>query len=199
DAEKYMLGHPSDFHYLNQSKTYELDGVSNAEEYTKTRRAMDIVGISQEEQEAIFRTLAAILHLGNIEFSPGKEHDSSVIKDEKSRSHLQMAAKLFKCDVQLLVTTLCTRSIQTHEGIIIKALDCGASVAGRDTLAKTVYAQLFDWLVEKINRSVGQDPDSQIQIGVLDIYGFECFKQNREHNRLLCLLKGGDKGYWKPF
>lgn len=50
DAEKYKLGHPSDFHYLNQSKTYELDGVSNAEEYTKTRRAMDIVGISQEEQ-----------------------------------------------------------------------------------------------------------------------------------------------------
>ncbi|KAJ8542159.1 hypothetical protein K7X08_017025 [Anisodus acutangulus] len=178
DAEKYKLGHPSDFHYLNQSKTYELDGVSNAEEYTKTRRAMDIVGISQEEQEAIFRTLAAILHLGNIEFSPGKEHDSSVIKDEKSRSHLQMAAKLFKCDVQLLVNSLCTRSIQTHEGIIIKALDCGAAVAGRDTLAKTVYAQLFDWLVEKINRSVGQDPDSQIQIGVLDIYGFECFKQN---------------------
>ncbi|XP_019258831.1 PREDICTED: myosin-15 [Nicotiana attenuata] len=178
DAEKYKLGNPSDFHYLNQSKTYELDGVSNAEEYIKTRRAMDIVGITQEEQEAIFRTLAAILHLGNIEFSPGKEHDSSVIKDEKSGFHLQMAAKLFTCDDQLLVTTLCTRSIQTHEGIIIKALDCSAAVAGRDTLAKTVYAQLFDWLVEKINRSVGQDPDSRIQIGVLDIYGFECFKQN---------------------
>lgn len=47
-------------------------------------------------QEAIFCTLAAILHLGNIEFSPGKEHDSSVIKDEKSRFHLQMAANLFK-------------------------------------------------------------------------------------------------------
>lgn len=50
DAERYKLGHPSDFHYLNQSKTYELDGVSNAEEYIKTRRAMDIVGITQEEQ-----------------------------------------------------------------------------------------------------------------------------------------------------
>ena len=47
-------------------------------------------------QEAIFSTLAAILHLGNVEFSPGKEHDSSVIKDEKSRFHLQMAANLFR-------------------------------------------------------------------------------------------------------
>lgn len=34
-------------------------------------------------------------------------------------------------------------------------------------------------LVDKINRSVGQDLNSQVQIGVLDIYGFECFKDNR--------------------
>ncbi|MFS7944635.1 putative myosin ATPase [Helianthus anomalus] len=178
DADNYKLGHPSNFHYLNQSTVYELEGVSSAEEYVKTRRAMDIVGISNDEQEAIFRTLAAILHLGNIEFSPGKEHDSSMVKDEKSNFHLQTAANLFMCDAKHLLATLCTRSIQTREGIIIKALDCDAAVASRDALAKTVYARLFDWLVEKINRSVGQDSNSQMQIGVLDIYGFECFKHN---------------------
>ncbi|KAB5553062.1 hypothetical protein DKX38_010373 [Salix brachista] len=178
DAEKYKLDNPHHFHYLNQSKIYELDGVSNAEEYIKTRRAMDIVGISNEDQEAIFRILAAILHLGNIEFSPGKEHDSSTVQDEKSSFHMQMAADLFMCDANLLFATLCTRTIQTREGNIIKALDCNAAVASRDALAKTVYARLFDWLVEKVNRSVGQDPTSQIQVGVLDIYGFECFKYN---------------------
>ncbi|OMO86451.1 hypothetical protein COLO4_21149 [Corchorus olitorius] len=145
DAEKYKLGHPSHFYYLNQSKTYELEGVSSAEEYMKTRRAMDIVGISHEDQEAIFRTLAAILHLGNIEFSPGREHDSSVIKDQKSTFHMQMAADLFRCDVNLLLATLSTRTIQTREGSIVKALDCNAAMASRDALAKTVYARLFDW------------------------------------------------------
>ncbi|CAM8910154.1 unnamed protein product [Rhodiola kirilowii] len=178
DAEKYKLGHPSHFHYLNQSKTYELDGMSNAEEYLKTRRAMDIVGISHDDQEAIFRTLAGILHLGNVEFSPGKEHDSSVIKDQNSNFHLQMAATFFMCDVNLLLSTLCTRTIHTREGAIVKALDCNAAVANRDTLAKTVYARLFDLLVQKINTSVGQDSTSEVQIGVLDIYGFECFKNN---------------------
>ncbi|XP_068659158.1 myosin-15 isoform X2 [Aristolochia californica] len=178
DAEKYKLGHPSNFHYLNQSRTIELDGVSNAQEYLKTRRAMDIVGISFDEQDAIFRVLAAILHLGNIEFSPGKEHDSSTLKDQKSGFHLQMAASLMMCETNLLLTTLCTRSIQTLEGNIVKALDWVAAIANRDALAKTMYARLFDWLVEKINRSVGQDPDSSLQIGVLDIYGFECFKNN---------------------
>ncbi|URD93545.1 DIL domain [Musa troglodytarum] len=175
DADKYKLGHPSSFHYLNQSNSYELDGVSNAEEYLKTRRAMDIVGISVDDQEAIFRTLAAILHLGNVEFSPGKEHDSSTIKDSISYFHLQTAADLFMCNPDLMISTLCTRAIQTREGIIIKALDCAAAAANRDALAKTVYSRL---LVEIINKSVGQDLDSKIQIGVLDIYGFECFQNN---------------------
>jgi myosin-5 len=39
--------------------------------------------------------VAAILHLGNIEFSKGKEMDSSMPKDEKSQFHLQTAAELF--------------------------------------------------------------------------------------------------------
>ncbi|CAI0419969.1 unnamed protein product [Linum tenue] len=50
DKEKYKLGSPKSFHYLNQSKCYELDGVNDAHEYLETRRAMDIVGIGEEEQ-----------------------------------------------------------------------------------------------------------------------------------------------------
>ncbi|XP_066375076.1 protein OPAQUE1-like isoform X4 [Miscanthus floridulus] len=178
DADKYKLAHPRNFYYLNQSHMYELEGVSDAEEYLKTRRAMDIVGICFSDQEAIFRIVAAILHLGNIEFSPGKEFDSSVIKDEKCKFHLQMAADLLMVDASLLLSTLCYRTIKTPEGNIIKAVDSSAAVIGRDTLAKTVYARLFDWLVDNINKSIGQDKESRSQIGVLDIYGFECFKYN---------------------
>uniref|UniRef100_A0A0E0EXD4 Myosin motor domain-containing protein n=1 Tax=Oryza meridionalis TaxID=40149 RepID=A0A0E0EXD4_9ORYZ len=178
DADKYKLAHPRNFNYLNQSHTYELEGVNEAEEYLKTRRAMDIVGISFSHQEAIFRTVAAILHLGNIEFSPGKEFDSSAIKDEKSKFHLQMAADLLMVDGSLLLSTLCYRTIKTPEGNIVKAVDSSAAAISRDALAKTIYAQLFDWLVDNINMSIGQDMESRALIGVLDIYGFECFKYN---------------------
>ena len=41
-------------------------------------------------------------------------------------------------------------------------------------------------IVAKINRSVGQDINSKIQIGVLDIYGFECFKDNRYVGFIIC-------------
>lgn len=50
DIAKYKLGNPKSFHYLNQSNCYELDGVNDAHEYLATRRAMDIVGISDQEQ-----------------------------------------------------------------------------------------------------------------------------------------------------
>jgi myosin-5 len=94
EVEKYKLGNPKTFHYLNQSNCYELVGVSDAHEYLATRRAMDIVGISTQEQDAIFRVVAAILHIGNIEFAKGKEVDSSVLKDDKSKFHLDTTAEL---------------------------------------------------------------------------------------------------------
>ncbi|KAJ4953949.1 hypothetical protein NE237_030781 [Protea cynaroides] len=178
DIVKYKLGHPKSFHYLNQSNCYELDGVNDTHEYRATRRAMDVVGISDQEQEAIFRVVAAILHLGNIDFAKGKEIDSSVVKDEKSRFHLNMTAELLMCNAQSLEDALIKRAMVTPEEVITRTLDPVAAVVSRDGFAKTVYSRLFDWLVDKINNSIGQDPNSKSIIGVLDIYGFESFKCN---------------------
>ncbi|CAL5437955.1 unnamed protein product [Camellia sinensis] len=179
--EKYKLGNPKLFHYLNQSNCYELDGINDSHEYLATKRAMDVVGISEEEQDAIFRVVAAVLHLGNIEFAKGEEIDSSVIKDETSRFHLNMTAELLKCDAKSLEDALIKRVMVTPEEIITRTLDPVAALGSRDALAKTVYSRLFDWLVEKINISIGQDPNSKSIIGVLDIYGFESFKHNSFH------------------
>ncbi|CAL9036916.1 unnamed protein product [Musa banksii] len=177
-VEKYKLGKPSSFHYLNQSNCYELVGVSDAHDYLATRRAMDIVGISAQEQDAIFRVVAGILHLGNIDFTKGQEIDSSVLKDDKSKFHLKMTAELLMCDSEALEGALCKRVMITPEEVIKRPLDPHAATISRDGLAKTIYSRLFDWLVDKINVSIGQDPTSKSLIGVLDIYGFESFKTN---------------------
>jgi hypothetical protein len=46
----------------------------------------------------------------------------------------------------------------------------------RDALAKALYASLFEWLVEQINKSlsVGKRRTGR-SISILDIYGFESF------------------------
>uniref|UniRef100_A0A6M2FA78 Myosin motor domain-containing protein n=1 Tax=Populus davidiana TaxID=266767 RepID=A0A6M2FA78_9ROSI len=178
EIEKYKLGNPKSFHYLNQSNCYELVGVSDAQEYITTRRAMDVVGINVKEQDAIFRVVAAILHLGNINFEKDEDIDSAVVKDEQSLFHLQMTAELLMCDPLSLEDALCKRVMITPEEIIKRSLDPHAAAVSRDGLAKTIYSRLFEWLVDKINVSIGQDPNSKCLIGILDIYGFESFKAN---------------------
>ena len=56
-------------------------------------------------------------------------------------------------------------------GPIVSPLDGRAATDNRDSLAKMVYSRMFDWLVQKINAAIGQDPDALAIVGVLDIYG----------------------------
>lgn len=48
----------------------------------------------------------------------------------------------------------------------------------RDALAKHIYSQLFNWIVDEINKSLEFHGQRQSFIGVLDIYGFETFETN---------------------
>nr|FAA04055.1 TPA: myosin XI subclass 2 isoform 1 [Chara braunii] len=178
DAERLKLGPPDSFHYLNQSKCVEVGAIDDCKEYQLTREAMDIVGITTEEQEAIFRTIAAVLHLGNIEFNSG-ESEASEVSTEKSKFHLKAAADMLMCDEEMLEKSLTTRIMKaTRTESITKILNKSQATDNRDALARTIYAKLFDWLVNKVNKSIGQDPHSTVLIGVLDIYGFESFEIN---------------------
>ncbi|KAF3946025.1 hypothetical protein CMV_027661 [Castanea mollissima] len=90
----------------------------------------------ESREEAIFRVVAAVLHLGNINFPKGKEIDSSVIKDEKSRFHLNMTAELLRCDAQSLEDALIKLVMVTPEEIITRTLDPENAIASRDAIAK---------------------------------------------------------------
>ncbi|CAI5502052.1 unnamed protein product, partial [Closterium sp. Naga37s-1] len=164
------------FHYLNQSRCFDLQGKSsNAEEYGKTRSAMRVIGISEEEQLSILRLLAAVLHLGNVEF---REKGDKLRIAKHTDATLDTVASLLSCDRKKLQDSLCTVKRKVGGETIKSALDVKAATVRRDTLAKTLYSKLFDWIVQKVNRSIGQDPRAMAIIGVLDIYGFEHFKIN---------------------
>eukprot|EP00518_Triparma_eleuthera_P023171 CAMPEP_0197570182 /NCGR_PEP_ID=MMETSP1320-20131121/40266_1 /TAXON_ID=91990 /ORGANISM="Bolidomonas sp., Strain RCC2347" /LENGTH=83 /DNA_ID=CAMNT_0043132603 /DNA_START=61 /DNA_END=309 /DNA_ORIENTATION=- len=73
------------------------------------------------------------------------------------------------------------------------SLNLEQATDARDGLARDVYGRLFDWIVGSVNESIesraeaakdaAQQPDRSfsgrvLDIGVLDIFGFECFKRN---------------------
>ncbi|CAL5325684.1 unnamed protein product [Camellia sinensis] len=99
---------------------------------------------SELSGDAIFRVVAAILHLGNVEFTKGKEIDSSVLKDDKSKFHLQTATDLLMCDLGALEDALLKHEMITPEEVIKRSLDPIQATVSRDGLAKTIYYRLFD-------------------------------------------------------
>lgn len=44
-----------------------------------------------------------------------------------------------------------------------------------ESVSKTVYARLFDWIVARVNEQIRCDEACASFIGVLDIFGFEVF------------------------
>ena len=179
ERKELRLKTPADYHYTNQSSCYTLKGMDNAEEYAATRHAMDVVGISKHDQESVMRVVAGILHLGNVTFKGSDDADDGCeLADDQSKAALNDAAAVMMIDAERLAKALKTRTIVTRDGSIEKPLDAAAAASSRDSLAKTLYSRLFDWLVAKINESIGQDAESDTFIGVLDIYGFESFKTN---------------------
>ena len=48
---------------------------------------MTLVGIPVEQQDACFRLVAAVLHLGNLEFVDAGDADSSTVAPAGGRSH----------------------------------------------------------------------------------------------------------------
>ncbi|KAL2463236.1 Myosin-6 [Forsythia ovata] len=181
DIEKYKLENPRTFHYLNQTNCYELDGVDDSKEYLSTRRAMEVVGISSDEQDAIFRVVAAILHLGNIEFAKESETDASQPKDDQSRFHLKTAAELFMCDEKSLEDSLCKRVIVTRDETITKSLDPDAAAISRDALAKIHVFKMEqeEYTKEEIDWSYIEFVDNQDILDLIEkqAYKSDCYSQ----------------------
>ena len=178
EREAFKLKPAEEYKYLAQSTCFEIGDVPNKESYKRTREAMSVVGMSEEEQLCVFRVVAIVLHLGNVVFVPDSEDDEKCVLAEDSLESLQSAAELLGTQSDLLTKALSTRTRKTFDGEIVSPLNAAAATHSRDSLSKTIYSKLFDWIVEKINASIGQDENSKLTIGVLDIYGFEQFKRN---------------------
>ncbi|OVA20205.1 IQ motif [Macleaya cordata] len=174
--EKLNLKMASEYNYLRQSDCLTIDDVDDAGRFQMLMEALDIVQLSKEDQENIFSMLAALLWLGNISFQViDNENHVEVVEDEAVTS----TAKLMGCNVQDLLLALSTRQIQAGKDNIVQKLTLSQAIDTRDALAKSIYACLFDWLVQQINKSleVGKRCTGR-SISILDIYGFESFKKN---------------------
>ncbi|NWS90183.1 MYO3A protein, partial [Toxostoma redivivum] len=142
-----------------------------------------VIGFTLEELGSVYSVLAAILNVGNIEFSAVvSEHmiDKSNISNPVA---LENCASLLCIQADELQEALTSHCVVTRGETIIRPNTVEKATDVRDAMAKALYGRLFSWIVNRINTLLKPDKhlsenDDGLNIGILDIFGFENFKKN---------------------
>ncbi|XP_063299081.1 unconventional myosin-VI isoform X4 [Pelobates fuscus] len=206
--EKLFLNSPDHFRYLNRGCTRYFATKDTDKQILKNRKspeylkqgslkdpllddhgdfnrmcvAMKKIGLDDTEKLDLFRVVAGVLHLGNIDFEEaGSTSGGCNLKNQSSNS-LQCCSKLLGLDEDDLRVSLTSRVMLTTaggtKGTVIKVpLKVEQANNARDALAKAVYSRLFDHVVNRVNQCFPFETSSFF-IGVLDIAGFEYFEHN---------------------
>ncbi|XP_050300495.1 unconventional myosin ID isoform X2 [Anthonomus grandis grandis] len=170
---------PDQYNYVKQGNSARVDGINDKLLFRDVTTSLGTLMFNKEDQDTLWRVVAAILHLGNVEFDIVEEKLTI-----RNMNHVDHVASLLKVQKTDLVNALCERVIATRGDIMRKEHTDSEATYGRDALAKAVYERLFDWIVKRINSAIAVDPGNLRKvyqsslIGVLDIYGFEIFDNN---------------------
>uniref|UniRef100_A0AAZ3SCF8 Myosin VAa n=1 Tax=Oncorhynchus tshawytscha TaxID=74940 RepID=A0AAZ3SCF8_ONCTS len=175
EFKNLKLGSADVFHCTNQGRNPVIDGVDDAKEMCTTQHAFSLLGINELNQKGLFQVLAAILHLGNVEIKD-RDSDSSIIPP--NNRHLTVFCELMGVTYQDMSHWLCHKKLKTAQETYIKPIPRLQASNARDALAKHIYAKVFNWIVDHVNKSLRATVKQHSFIGVLDIYGFETFEIN---------------------
>ncbi|XP_013869026.1 unconventional myosin-Vc [Austrofundulus limnaeus] len=163
------------FRYTCMGGDIAIDGVVDKKDMEETRRTFSLLGLKEDFQTDVFKVLAAILHLGNVEIRSVGDEKSSV---PPSDPHLTVFCELLGVKADELVRWLCHRRIVLVTETVVKPVPKERAVNSRDALAKQIYAHLFHCIIHRINTALQVPGKQHAFIGVLDIYGFETFDVN---------------------
>ncbi|XP_064412568.1 unconventional myosin-VI isoform X2 [Latimeria chalumnae] len=206
--QKFHLQSPDTFRYLNRGCTRFFANKETDKQILQNRKspehlkegsmkdpllddhgdfsrmcgAMKKIGLDDAEKLDLFRVVAGVLHLGNIDFEESGNTSGGCTLKNKSSQSLEHCAELLGLDCDDLCVSLTTRVMLTTaggtKGTVIKVpLKVEQANNARDALAKAVYGRLFDHVVKRVNQCFPFESSSCF-IGVLDIAGFEYFEHN---------------------
>ncbi|XP_049679620.1 unconventional myosin-VIIa isoform X5 [Accipiter gentilis] len=180
--KKLGLGKATDYNYLAMGNCTTCDGRDDSKEYANIRSAMKVLMFTDTENWEISKLLAAILHMGNLQYE-ARTYDNLDACEVVQSTSLITAASLLEVDPQDVMNCLTSRTIITRGETVSTPLSMEQALDVRDAFVKGIYGRLFVWIVEKINAAIYRPPSQELKsvrrsIGLLDIFGFENFTVN---------------------
>lgn len=169
-----------DFAYLRGGND-TIAGVSDRDEWNFLIEAFHVMGFSEEEQHAIFRTIAAVLHIGNVAAKQESRASDQAMLTAEAKTSLDKACRLLGVQTEPFIKGLLHPRVKAGREWVEKVQTAEQVRFALDALAKGIYERGFGDLVSRINRRLdrgGLTSDDNHFIGVLDIAGFEIFETN---------------------
>uniref|UniRef100_A0A8C1CYW3 Myosin XVIIIAb n=1 Tax=Cyprinus carpio carpio TaxID=630221 RepID=A0A8C1CYW3_CYPCA len=172
----------SAFGIVPQTKSEDKQKAS--QQFTKLQAAMKVLGISSDEQKALWLILAAIYHLGAA--GATKEADEAGRKQFARHEWAQKAAYLLGCTLEELSSSIfkhqpkgtLQRSTSFRQGPDdvgtgdnsapkITALEC------LEAMAAGLYSELFTLVISLVNRALKSSQHSLCSLLIVDTPGFQ--------------------------
>ena len=169
-----------DFSYTKSGNDI-IAGVSDSDEWNSLIEAFHIMGFSEKEQMAILKTIAAVLHLGNVNVKHESSRGDQASLSGDAYHQVEKVARLLGISCDGFVKGLLHPMVKAGREWVEKVQTPEQVRASIDALAKGIYERAFGDLVMRINRQLdrtGMGQEDAHFIGVLDIAGFEIFESN---------------------
>uniref|UniRef100_A0A671NAB0 Unconventional myosin-Ic n=1 Tax=Sinocyclocheilus anshuiensis TaxID=1608454 RepID=A0A671NAB0_9TELE len=165
------------YQYLVKGNCPKVSSINDRNDWKIVRKALSVIGFTDDEVEELLNIIASVLHLGNVQYG-GEDSGSAYITTETQIKYL---ARLLGVDGTVLKEALTHKKIIAKGEELMSPLNQEQAASARDALSKAIYGRTFTWLVNKINGSLAfkvWTRSNASVIGLLDIYGFEVFQNN---------------------
>ena len=136
---------------------------------------MSVLQFTPDEQMQLFRTVAAVLHFGNIEVKQRPREEQAEMQNTQDA---EKVSHLLGINATEFTKFLLKPRIRVRNEYVQKGRNMAQVVYSIGALSKALYERMFTWLVMRVNKTLDTKERKTSFIGVLDIAGFEIFKHN---------------------
>uniref|UniRef100_A0A6Q2WYJ7 Myosin IIIB n=1 Tax=Esox lucius TaxID=8010 RepID=A0A6Q2WYJ7_ESOLU len=185
--KNYRLPDKKPPRYIENQHGKVMQDITSSELYKEQFNAIQdcfrIIGFTDQEVNSVYRILCAILNTGNIEFTAITSQHQTDKSEVPNAEALGNTAALLCIGPEELQEALTSHCVVTRGETIIRTNTVDKATDVRDAMSKALYGRLFSWIVNRINALLQPDlnicvAESGMNVGILDIFGFENFKRN---------------------